>query len=309
MNRIFRKLTTKPVWRWERSRQYRIRSRYDLLPPLPVAKGPVQFVVLTTLEALGDALWSAWSWYRYLHSFGCELQLAVDGDIAEAEQLEVQKLFPGIRIFNVNSVIPELCAGMPGLRTFLDHHPVSKQVGLVLAMSRLGPLVYSDHDVVAFNPPLELLQCIETNTPCYFLDDGNGCQDPSLVDIVTSMGLDYIRRLNAGFIYVPQNALSIDLAEQFLARWNPDPFYYYTPQTVMSTLMRHANAKSLPESRYVISNKRQFYWEQDVDYSTIAARHFTGTVRHVLYKYGMPLILRGSKVSLSEEPAGRQKSE
>ncbi len=108
------------------------------------------------------------------------------------------------------------------------------------------------------------------------------------------MGLEYVRRLNAGFLFVPHNAIDAELAERILATWNPSPFFYYTPQTVMSVLMRSVNAQPLPGDRYVISNRRQFYWEDDVDYRAVAARHFTGTVRHVLYKYGMPAVLRQS---------------
>jgi hypothetical protein len=304
VKRIARKLSTKPVWWWERKRQYSIRSRHDLLLPLPVTKGPVQFAVLTTPEALNDALWAAWSWYRFLGPRGFQLQLAVDGELGVAEKGAVLRLFPGISLYNVNSLISRLCEGRPALQVFFKCHPVAKQVGLTFALSRLGPVLYSDHDVVAFNPPVELLACVERNTPCYFLDIADGCHDPSLVEIVNAMDLDYIRRLNAGFLYVPKNALSIDLAERILAQWNPVPHYYYTPQTVMSTLMRSANAQPLPDSRYVISNQRQFYWEEDVDYKVIAARHFTGTVRHVLYKYGMPLLLQQSGADLSEKQTG-----
>jgi hypothetical protein len=64
--------------------------------------------------------------------------------------------------------------------------------------------------------------------------------------------------------------------------------------------MWNANAQALPDSRYVISNRRQFYWEKDVDYTTIVARHFTGTVRHVMYRYGMPEILRQSRYFVGE---------
>ena len=308
MKRIVRKLTTKPVWWRERKRQYPIRLRHDLLPPLAVEKGPVQFAILTTPEALNDALWAAWSWYRFLKPHGFELQLAVDGEIKEAEQCAVQRLFPGISVYNVNPIIARLCEGRPALKIFFEHHPPGKQVGLTLALSLQGPVLYSDHDVMAFNSPQELLACVKANTPCYFLDDDNGCHDPSLVEIVHAMGLETIRRLNAGFLYIPQNALSIDLVEQILTNWSPVPHYYYTPQTVMSTLMRSAEAKPLPEDRYVISNQRQFYWEQDVDYKVIAARHFTGTVRHVLYKYGMPLILEQSKAYLSENRTATSES-
>jgi hypothetical protein len=275
---------------------------HDLLPPLAVTEGQTKFAVLTTPEALNDALWAAWSWYRFLQPHGLELQLAVDGDIEEADKYAARRLFPGISIYNVNDMIAKLCEERPALKALFEHRPFAKQVGLTLMLSRQGPVLYSDHDVVAFNRPIDLLACIDANTPCYFLDHVNGCHDPSLVETLNVMELDYIRRLNAGFLYIPQNALSIDLAEQMLAHWNPVPYYYYTPQTVMSVLMRSANAQPLPESRYVISNQRQFYWEKDIDYKAIAARHFTGTVRHVLYRYGMPLILQQSKAYLGKNP-------
>jgi len=289
---MLRKLFTRPIWWWERKRPYPIRSRFHLLPPLGVVKGPARFVVLTTKPALRDAMWTAWSWYGYLRPLGFELQLAVDGEIPAGEATAVQKLFPGISIYNVRSVLAKLCEGRPALAALFENHPYAKQVGLVLAQSGQGSIVYSDHDVLAFNPPTELLTCIRKQVPCYFVDEGPGCHDPSLVERLNAMGLDYIRRLNAGFMYVPQNALSVDLAEQIMAHWNPDPYYYFTSQTILSALMRSANAQALPDNRYVISTRRQFYSETDVDYSAIAARHFTGPVRHVMYRFGMPAILR-----------------
>lgn len=301
MNRVISKLTTKPVWWWERKRTYPIRSRHDRLPSIPSIPGGKCFVVLTTLDALDDALWTSWSWYRFLRPHGFELRLAVDGKLGAAEAEKAQRLFPGIVIFDVNSLVPELCESRPSLRTFLTHHPVAKQIGLVLALAREGPVLYSDHDVVAFNSPTELLECTDREIPCYFVDDENGCHDPSLVQTLSTLGVTYIRRLNAGFLYVPQNALLADLAERILTGWNPFPFFYYTPQTVMSTLMRSINAQPLPADRYVISNQRQFYWEKDVDYRMIAARHFTGTVRHVLYKYGMPALLVKARLGRDTE--------
>jgi hypothetical protein len=289
---MLRKLLTRPTWWWERKRPYPIRTRFDLLPPLDVVKGPARFVVLTTRAALCDAMWTAWSWYQYLRPLGFELQLAVDGEIAADEAAAAQKLFRGIVIYDVRSVLAKLCEERPGLAALFEHHPYAKQVGLVLALSGQGPVVYADHDVLAFNPPTELLTCIRNQVPCYFIDEGPGCHDPSLVERLNGLGQDYIRRLNAGFLYVPQNALSLDLAEQIMAHWNPVPYYYFTSQTIMSALMHKANAQALPYDRYVISTRRQFYSETDVNYGAIAARHFTGPVRHVMYKFGMPAILR-----------------
>lgn len=55
--------------------------------------------------------------------------------------------------------------------------------------------------------------------------------------------------------------------------------------------MRNLQARPLPRDRYVNKICRRFYWERDVDYCTIAARHLTDTVRHVMYRFGMMAIL------------------
>jgi hypothetical protein len=69
-------------------------------------------------------------------------------------------------------------------------------------------------------------------------------------------------------------------------------------------LMRNAQAQPLPRDRYVIRICPQFYWKLDVDYESIAARHFTGPVRHVMYRYGMPAILEQGRLARSEKQSG-----
>ncbi len=43
----------------------------------------------------------------------------------------------------------------------------------------------------------------------------------------------------------------------------------------MACLLKLAPMTSLPRDRYITSVNRQFYWQKDVDYGKIAARHFT----------------------------------
>ena len=300
---MLRKLLTRPIWWWERKRPYPIRSRFNLLPPLGVVKGRARFVVLTTASALNDAMWAAWSWYRYLRPHGFELQIAVDGEIPAAEEQAAQRLFPGITLYAVQSVYPYVCERQASLATFLHQHPMGRKLGLMLALSDQGAVLYSDSDVLALNPPVDLLTCVDKNVPCYFMEELDGTRDPRIVERSKSLGLEYIPRFNAGCLFIPKGALSIDLAAQLLAEWRPPADSWFTEQTVMSILMRRANAQALPEDRYVISARRQFYWETDVDYKTIAARHFTGTVRHVMYGRGMPWVLRQSRHCFDAEPA------
>jgi hypothetical protein len=294
---MLRKLLTKPIWWWERGRSYPIRLRYDQLPPLPVKQGRVRFVVLATSGQMVDALWSAWSWYRFLRDENVELRIAVDGAISKAQAAAVTRLFPGIVMESTDSACRHICAMAPEIKTFLYDYPTGRKLALLLALSGQGPVLYSDYDVLAFRTPHELLECIRRNAACYFAEESDGTRDQAVVEIGQSLGLEYIQRFNSGFMYIPQDALPIHLAVAILATWRPPGTSWYAEQTVLSFIMRKAHAEALPQSRYVISNQRQFYWEKDVDYQAIAARHFTGTVRHVLYKYGMPIVLEQSKNS------------
>jgi hypothetical protein len=292
---MLRKLLTRPIWWWERKRPYPIRSRFDLLPPLGVVKGRARFVVLTTPPALHDAMWAAWSWYRYLRPHGFELQLAVDGKLTEQDAAAARQLFPGISISEVEKVLAPLCEKEPVLAGFFRGHPLGRKLGLVLALSQQGPVLYSDHDVLAFNRPHELLSCVGKNVPCYIPEDSEGNCDFDIVARAKTLGLDYIAKFNSGLLHVPAGALSLDLTTRLLAEWRPPAKSWFTEQTLLNVLMRSVNAHPLPGDRYVINLRRQFYWERDANYKTIAARHFTGPVRHVMYRYGMPAILEQSR--------------
>jgi hypothetical protein len=292
-----KRLLTKPIWWWERQRSYPIRSQFNRLPPISVRPARRQFVVLTTPKALSDALWTAWSWYRYLQGEQFELHVAVDGELPKAEEQAVRELFPGIQIDNIESVIAALRASSPVFGLLFDEHPLGKKLGLILAMSQQNAILYADHDVLAFNPPDELLTYVGRDTPCYMLEENESNWDSVIVEHAKSLEMECLSRFNSGFLYVPKDALSFDLAAQILSTWQPPATSWYTEQTVLGILMRRANAAPLSRDRYVVSNRRQFYWEKDVDYKAIAARHFTGTVRHVMYRYGMPAVLRQSKVS------------
>ena len=295
MNRLFRKMTTRPVWWWETRRRYPIRSRFAQLPPQPVRDGGIPFVVLTTPAGFHDALWAAWSWHRFLREAGCVLQIAVDGALSAPDLEAAHRLFPGIAVDSPLWACREVCALAPECERFFTGYPTGRKLALLLALSRRGPLLYSDFDVLAFSRPHELLRAIAANTACYFAEEVDGARDPAVVGSANRLGLDLLPRFNSGFLFLPQASLPIELAARILAAQPPSWTTWYAEQTVLSIMLRQSGACALPPARYVISNRRQFYWEEDVDYSAIAARHFTGTVRHVLYKYGMPRILEQCK--------------
>jgi hypothetical protein len=257
--------------------------------------------VLTTPAALQDAVWTAWSWYRYLQANDYGLQLAVDGQIAESEIAAVRQLFPGIAIYEVESALGSLVEKRPALTTFLKSHPLGKKLGLVLALSSQGPLLFCDYDVLAFNAPVEILTYAKKNIPCCIVEDSPGNLDPEIIERCQTLGREYIPGFNSGLFYVPAGALSIDLAAELLEEWRPTRDSWFTEQAVLSVLMRSANAELLPRSRYVVDTRRQFYWDPDVDYTSVVARHFVTPVRHVMYRKGIPTILRQSAALKDEK--------
>lgn len=304
MNRFVSKLTTKPVWWWERKRRYPIRSRCDQLPSLPVKQGNRRFVVLSTPDTFCDALWAAWSWYRFLRDEGWSLQVAVDGPVTEDDREAAIQLFPGVQIDSAQWACDYVRARVPGIQHFFDNHPTGRKLALILALSDRGPLIYSDYDVLAFRRPDELFSSMSRNAPCYFSEELDGSRDGQIAQRAHDLGLDFIPKFNSGFLYIPQGALSIRLAGKILATQRTSNESWFAEQTVLSFMLSRLHAEALPPHRYVISIQRQFCWEEDVDYAGIVARHFTTPVRHVMYKFGLPLLLRQSEDVFRRTPEG-----
>lgn len=299
---MIRKLLTKPIWWWERNRSYPIRSKFHLLTPIHVEKGAYRFVVLTTVDALLDSIWTAWSWYRYLQPRGFELSLAVDGKFQQPQEVTAQKLFPGISIFEIEPLLAPLCQQWPALDAFFHQYPLGRKLGLLIALSASHSFLYSDNDVLSFHEPTELLSYVEHDLPCFIEEEREGHHDPAIIERSNRVGLGNIARLNSGLLYIPRNSLAIDIAAQLLNDWRPPATSWFTEQAVISVLMRNANAQPLPPDRYVVSSCRQFYWQKDFDYHKIVARHFTGTVRHVMYNAGIPEVLRQARQSNGGRP-------
>jgi hypothetical protein len=245
--------------------------------------------VLTTPQCFCDGLWAAWSWHRFLHD-SFELELVVDGEISRSDENAAQRLFPGVRIFRAETIISALCKSHPGFVPFFDHHPLGKKLGVILAFQDERPLLYSDHDVMAFNFPSEIMEQADKGIPLYITEEKGGVFDSEIIQRAQMLKVEYAPELNSGLMYVPQGSLSINLASTLLADWRPPMCSWFTEQAISSVLLQQAGGISLPREKYVVSNRRQFYWEQDVDYSRIVARHFTGPVRHVMYGKGMRFI-------------------
>jgi hypothetical protein len=289
---LLRKFTTRPVWWYETRRSYPIRDMWKLLPPIAAPQGPTPFAVLTTPRTFNDALWTTWSWLRF---FGANVrpEIYVDGPLDDEMRRGLDQLLPGTKLFEARPSILASGEFPASVASFISDHPMGRKLGLYFLLQPRGRFLYSDSDVVAFAEPTELLQALATaGMGAHFLEEKGSCFSEDILAKAGRENVQPIESMNAGFLLIPGNSLSLDLAAKLLQDWQAAPPSWFLEQTVMACLLRGAPMTALPRDRYVLTNRRQFYWEKDVNYSKIVARHFTGTTRHVMYGKGLPWILR-----------------
>lgn len=287
---LVKKLLTKPVWWCERKRMFQRRRRWRELPPISSSADRTPVALLTTPGGFEDSIWSAWSWLKHAGDV-VSVRLHVDGTLSPQQRAIWHKMFPGSIIAeSIKSMATD--AGLEKLLPFITSHPMGRKLMLPLILQKERCFLYSDSDVILFRRSKEILDFVEgASGNGYIQEESEGVFDSWVSDKITSRNLLFAETLNGGLFLIRKDSLDIGLAGELLGDWNSTNQSWFTEQTVMSVLMAKARAEPLPRAGYVVSNRRQFFCEQDVDYSQIVARHFTGTTRHVLYNKAISHIL------------------
>ena len=281
----------------ERNWPHRVKNRVFGLPPIASGARGRNLVVLCEARTFADGCWAAWSWMRHLEG-DLALRLFVDGPLGEDWRNRFAALFPGAEIDS----LPDFLAAQPppgrALGLFLGHYTYARKLSLLLALQREGDFLYADADVALFRRPDLILETIRTpGAPPLFMQEPNCWSiDPWVVETAARLGLPRHNDLNSGLLWVPRGSLDTALVERFLADWEPRFSYRVAEQTLLGVLMAVNGAQGLPPEEYVVSNDGMFFWMKDeIDYRRIVARHFVGTVRHLLYRTGWPILLEESR--------------
>jgi hypothetical protein len=287
---LIKKATTKPFWYWDRCRPYPIRFRICDFEPIE-SQGDIVFVVLSTPKTFFDGLWSAWSAMRFL-SHLVTLHLFVDGVILPSYQSAVRRLFPGAQLHSLREYVAKTeMMEASWYQRLAPHHPLSHKLALLLALQVEHSVLYSDSDVLFFSEPDEIISALSQKSVPLYLGERGDHHDPWIVSRAGEVDLCITPGFNSGLLWIPKNSFSPGIVSNLLDGWEPPVTSWYTEQSTLSVLMNAAQAQSLPMDRYVIHTGRRFYWEKDVDYRAIIARHFVTPVRHVMYLKGMPYLM------------------
>ena len=247
--------------------------------------------ILCTPNTLDQAAWAAFSWKLFAGEY-FSIRIIVDGIFNCKFVRDFAYVFPDIPVLTARSLIAPELLGNNTLSEFSQVHSLGNKLLLILSLQMSSNTIYADSDVMIFNKPTEILDSIISKRSAYNQEASIPSYANSIVSASRALSLSPCERLNSGLIYCEKNSLSIPLAIALLEKSNyASSFSWFTEQTILSVLLNHTNSQPLSQKNYVVDSVRQFWWQRDIDYSSIHSRHFTGPVRHLFYKFGCPHLL------------------
>lgn len=242
-------------------------------------------VVLTTRGALSDAFWALASVLATsVPDYGG--QIWVDGDAPDRIPEPIAALAPSLACFNLRSQFHR--EADEWWQRFATSYRLAHKAWLLMRCQSEVNTLYLDSDVLFFSEPWELWQAIEAQKPCH-LQDVSNCYDPVLARHLEDIGFSLLPGVNSGLLYLPRDESDFWKAVTAAPLVLQDGSWF-AEQTLVAAWLRQLGAVALPAERYVVSNRRQFWPDADVDYRLISARHFTGPVRHLMYRRGVRVL-------------------
>ncbi len=300
LSSIVRRLFTRPVWHLQRHRHFPVKRAFHQLAPVASREGANVAAVLTTPDMLQEGYWALWSWSRFL-SEDFTPCLFVDGPVPSTAQCELHTIIPTARIRETNQAIAPELLNHPGFLRLYQHYPCGKKLALLLTLQKTGDVLYGDSDVLVFRNPRDIFHQRSLGKPLFMQEEMQAPEDPWVAAEAARRGLRLFPTLNSGLLYIPQGSLDVDLACEVVSDWHPPCRSWVIEQTMVNLLFTHAGAVGLPADTYVINTRRQFFFESDVDYRRVVARHFVTPVRHLMYIKGYRLLLAQSRETARKE--------
>ena len=302
-------MLTKALWLAERTIAPRKKRWWNKLKPISCSSqigssGNFVVSILGTPSTLDESLWAAWSVKRFLGSH-TRVRLYFDKwkSVPETFAKIASSLLGPVEILPTCSLISSFLDRKldPVTRNFCSEHPLAVKLLVALCESEDDDVLYMDNDVLFLNEPKGVpfakTNCSSgENRPLYIQEECGGCWDPQVLNFLESNRLPIKSKLNGGLHWIPKQSLDCDFAIHIIKNfWVPgQPPNWFSEQTINSALFARAGAKALCKERFVVSNTRQFYFEDDIDYNLVTARHYTGPVRHVMYLKAYAHLIRSS---------------
>jgi hypothetical protein len=202
--------------------------RHDLQRLWPPAARGVETgldpIEVHTLVCADDVGMSIWSLLSFIAATGLRPRVVVhdDGSLDSASRARYQRAFHGIEVLDAakmdSQASAELerwpaCKEARGWRGFY----CARKLFDILWTSRSSHALVIDSDVLFFQRPDALLECVQNSRPC-FADDIDGLYySAPRSELAAWLGRDVLARVNAGILHVPMQEYRarMDLLERY----------------------------------------------------------------------------------------------
>lgn len=216
-----------------------------------------------------------------------QITLYYDGHLSESVQRKIQALFPSLVILSLEGI----CETIPqSKRQLFRQNTLMRKAFMIDYEWTRGGFLFSDDDVLGFRTLTDLSNLMREGRAFHIgADEGFRCDEKFKVALMSS-GIEIEPHFNSGFFYLPRKTHLEITAENLLNDYDYDPSSWFLEQTLIGALHSLSNSMLLDRSSYVSNCTRQFYFEKEVDYSSIHLRHFMGPVRHLMPLHGVPFL-------------------
>ncbi|MEY2503931.1 MAG: hypothetical protein QOJ05_1825 [Verrucomicrobiota bacterium] len=196
-----------------------------------------------------------------------------DGTYSDKSRRVLKAIHPSVSVSDARDWIP---GNLPEeIYPYLKDHPTGRQLALIMSLSRNGPVLYLDSDILFFAGANDLHTYAEvTGVPAFYLPDCRFSGDERLLRDHSEAN----DPVNTGFLLLFQ-PLDWSLSVRRFLELDGVP-NFFTNQT-MTHLTMHANgARAFDPQKYILKLDDQFVYPDRHVHPGVALRHYVNPVRH-----------------------------
>lgn len=238
--------------------------------------------VLTSAQDWLNLMWGLKSLYYYSQR---SYALCIHGDasLTSEHQAILQEHFPQARIIDrtqADQQVLDWLTPYPRCQELRRTNPLAPKVFDFLYYLRSDRLFLFDSDILFFQEPTHLLQCLEN--PNYTLNTVNAdvasayTVDPQVAK--EQLSVDLISCFNSGLGLIHKASLNLEWLEEFLALPGVIGHFWRIEQTLFALCSSRFGVELLPPEYTV---------RLDRGLQNSPSRHYVGQIRQLLYREGV----------------------
>lgn len=252
-------------------------------------KADYELVSMSSNRDYGDQVLSILSFLRYM---GTPISWTIysDGTHTDQQIKDLQEIFPFVRIDSIDfsnreevlSRTKESCKPyFEELLHYAQYSAIGKKTFYYLNHVVENPTLFLDSDIVFYLLSSDAFERISHEKPnsWYLAEYQWGCLDSTYIKNHPRQ----VYQVNAGLFLLHKDLENIHLGLDYLRSLNFE-YEYFTEQTILHIIFKNNNFQILDPRIFILTNADQFDFSLFQDRNSMAARHYTGTVRHKMWQ-------------------------